>query len=75
MKSIREYISSNKLKLNYINNNLNVVNYDEILLLTESKIMILKDKKTITIKGDNLIVSKLLEQEILIEGVIKSIEM
>ena len=37
--------------------------------------MILKDKKTITIKGDNLIVSKLLEQEILIEGVIKSIEM
>ena len=75
MKSIREYISSNKLKINYVNNNLNVVNYDEILLLTESKIMILKDKKTITIKGDNLIVSKLLEQEILIEGVIKSIEM
>ena len=75
MKKIKEFINSNKLKLNYIENKLNVVNYDEIVLLTEKKIILLKDTKTVTIKGENLTLLKLLEEEILINGSIQTIEL
>ena len=54
---------------------LNVVCYDEILLLTDEKIIISKDKKQIVIKGENLTLLKLLDNEVLIQGVIKVMEL
>ena len=75
MKKIKEFINSKELRLNYINNKLNVVNYDEIVLLTDEKIILTKDKKVIIIKGLNLTLLKLLEEEILINGSIKTIEL
>lgn len=75
MKKIKEFINSKELRLNYINNKLNVVNYDEIVLLTAEKIILTKDKKIIIIKGLNLTLLKLLEEEILINGSIKTIEL
>ena len=38
MKRIKEYLNSNSLELHYKNSMLNVVCYDEILLLTDEKI-------------------------------------
>lgn len=75
MKRLREYINSNDFKMNYINNKLNIVNYDEIVLLSCEKIIILKNNKTICIKGNDLSLLKLLDNEILINGLIKSIEL
>lgn len=75
MKKIKEFINSKQLRLNYIDNKLNVVNYDEIVLLTDEKIILTKDKKEIIIKGLNLTLLKLLEEEILINGSIKTIEL
>ena len=75
MKKIKEFINSKQLRLNYIDNKLNVVNYDEIVLLTAEKIILTKDKKVIIIKGLNLTLLKLLEEEILINGSIKTIEL
>ena len=75
MKRIKEYINSTELKMRYEGHYLNVVNYDEIVLLTSEKIILLKDKKTIIIKGNNLTLSKLLDLEVLINGEIKSIEL
>ncbi len=75
MKKIKEFINSKQLRLNYIDNKLNVVNYDEIVLLTAEKIILTKDKKIIIIKGLNLTLLKLLEEEILINGSIKTIEL
>lgn len=75
MKKIKEFINSKQLRLNYIDNKLNIVNYDEIVLLTDEKIILTKDKKTIIIKGLNLTLLKLLEEEILINGSIKTIEL
>lgn len=75
MKKIKEFINSKQLRLNYIDNKLNVVNYDEIVLLTNEKIILTKDKKVIIIKGLNLTLLKLLEEEILINGSIKTIEL
>ena len=73
--NIREFINPKELKIIYFTNYINIINYDEIILLTDNKISLLKDKKTITIKGDNLLLNKLLDKEILIHGNIKTIEL
>ena len=75
MNNLREYINSNKIKITYIENKINVVNYDEIVILTDSKIILLKDNKSIVIEGNNLTLLKLLDKEILIGGNIKKIEL
>ena len=62
--NIREFINPKELKIIYFTNYINIINYDEIILLTDNKILLLKDKKTITIKGDNLLLNKLLDKEI-----------
>ena len=74
-QKIKEYLNSNKLKMNYIDDKLNIVNYDDIVLLTDEKIIVLKDNKTIVIKGNDLTLLKLLDFEILISGIIKTIEL
>ena len=75
MRRIKEYLNSSKLKMNYSDNKLNIVNYDEIVLLTEEKIILLKDKKQIIIKGSSLTLLKILDDEVLINGSIKIIEL
>ena len=75
MKKIKEYLDSNELEFNYKNKKLYIINYDEIILLTDSNIILLKDQKTISIKGTNLSLLKLLEKELLIQGIIKVIEL
>ena len=75
MRRIKEYLNSSKLKMNYSDNKLNIVNYDEIVLLTEEKIILLKDKKQIIIKGSSLTLLKILDFEVLINGCIKTIEL
>ena len=75
MRRIKEYLNSSKLKMNYSDNKLNIVNYDEIILLTEEKIILLKDKKQIIIKGSSLTLLKILDDEVLINGSIKTIEL
>ena len=75
IKKIVEYIKDTSFKINYINNSVNVVNYDKIIELTDEVITIIKDNKIIMIKGNNLKLTKLLDNEILISGIIKKIEM
>ena len=75
MERLKEFINSTKLKLNYVDNKLNIVNFDEIVLLSDEKIILLKNKKTIIIKGHDLVLLKLLDSELLIGGFIKIIEL
>lgn len=75
MKRIKEFLNNQELKITYFNNQVHVLNYKNILLLDEDKIILKKESGTITIKGSNLTLLKLLDEEILIQGQIKSIEM
>ena len=75
IKRIISYIKDNKFKINYINNSVNVVNYDKILEVTDEVITIIKENKIILIRGNNLKISKLLDNEILITGLINKIEL
>lgn len=75
MRRIKEYLNPSNFKMTYFDNKLNIVNYDEIVILTNEKILLKKDNKMIVVKGNNLTLLKLLDDEILINGVIKSIDL
>ena len=78
MKNIRKivnYIKDSNFKINYINNSINIVNYDTILEVRECVITLKKEDKIIHIKGEDLRLNKLLENEVLVTGLIKTIEL
>lgn len=74
LKKINNYINDNNFKLSLYKNKLNIVNYKKLLSLEENYISILLEKKKIIIKGSNLFLIKILDNELLIKGNIKSIE-
>lgn len=75
IEKIVHYVKDNKLKIKYFDNNLNIDNYDEILEVKDDLITFTKDNKIILIRGEKLRLSKLLDDEVLIEGIIKKIEL
>ena len=75
IKKIVQYVKDNRLKIKYIDNNLNIDNYSKILEVKEDIITLTKDNKLIIIKGEDLKLTRLMDEEILITGVIKKIEL
>ena len=72
--NIKSYILEEEFKATFINEKLNVINYDNIDHFDSNKIIIKYGSKNIVINGESLVVSKLLNKEILIEGKIVNIE-
>ena len=75
IEKLVNYVKDNDLKIKYSNNNLNIDNYDKILEVKSDVITISKNNSFIFIRGDNLKLSKLLDDEVLITGTIKKIEL
>lgn len=74
LKDLRNYILENKFKINIYDNNLNISNYIEIDHFDDEIIIVRYEKGIIKVKGENLIITKLLENELLINGIIRNIE-
>lgn len=74
MNSFRSYLLDEEFKITMIENKIDVVNYDSIGHFDSSKVMIHYNSKTLIIKGKNLVVSRLLSDEVLVTGEIKGIE-
>ena len=64
-----------QFKVSIFKNKVDICNYDSIGYLDHDLIIINYCDGQILIKGEKLVVSKLLNNEILISGVIKNIEM
>ena len=73
-EKIREYIKDEEFRLVLFRDRVYITNYSEIITLNEKKISINNGDNLIVIKGENLIVNKLLEKEVLITGKILTIE-
>ena len=71
---IRSYILESDTKITIINNKINITNYIDIGHFDDNKIIDKLKNKNIIIKGENLVVSKLLDSEILITGEFYNIE-
>ena len=74
MKGIINYIRNDEFKMLILAKKINIVNYTNILSMTEERISIVTSIGRIIIKGSNLSVKKLLNKEVLIEGTILNIE-
>ena len=73
-KVIRSYILEEEFKITILNNKINIVNYTSIGSFDDSKIIINHNNGSTIIKGSNLVVSRLMSNEILISGNINSLE-
>ena len=73
VRSIDNYTNDKKFSILYKNNKLDIINYTKILDFSDTKISIsYLDSKYIII-GTNLVISKMLEEEVLITGNIEGI--
>lgn len=74
-RRVRNYLLDEEFNMIVLKNKVNIVNYDSIGYFDNDLIIINYSDGEIKIKGENLVVSKLLNDEILISGIIKIIEM
>ncbi len=72
---IDNYISEYKYKIIICNNSVNIVNYTKIIEFTDNVIKVESKEGITTVKGCNLVITKMLSDEILITGKINSIEL
>lgn len=75
MRDIREYISEEKLEVKLYLDKVDIVNYKELGHFDNNKVTVYHDKGTISIFGNNLVVSRLMNNEVLITGKIDKIEL
>ena len=75
IKEIINYIKDDKFKIIFVNNSVNIINYDKLLEISEKIVTLEKENRLINIKGSNLRIGKLLDNEVLIIGIINKIEL
>ena len=71
---IKNYILENQFKIIYEDDKVDIVNYQNMGHFDDNKVIVYYDKGIIEIKGKNLIIKKLIKDEVLIKGSIEKIE-
>lgn len=74
IKDLRSYILEDEFELRLFNHKINVVNYTSIGHFDSNKVIIKYSEGEIVVKGENLSVTKLVHDEILIVGKFLNIE-
>lgn len=71
---INNFIRDNELEINIINNQIHIKNYLRLISIENNYISLSAHKKKILIKGNNLSLKKILDQELLVIGEFNNIE-
>lgn len=74
MFNIRHFISDTSFQMVYMRNYLDLINYTDIISMDINRIVLKIDNEKLVIKGNDLVVKKLLESEMVIDGNILTIE-
>ena len=72
--SIRSHFLEEEFELIYLPNQIDIINYEQIESFEEENIQIRYSKGILSIRGKNLIITKLLEDEVFITGEVLKIE-
>lgn len=75
MFDLKNYINDTEFRVNLYKNKIHIVNYTKIITIEKSRISIGYSSGIIIIKGKELALKKLLDDEILIKGIINSVEL
>lgn len=73
VRVLSDYVNDKKFSIIYKNNRLDIINYSKILDFSDTKISISYFNNIYIINGNNLVISKMMEEELLITGNIESI--
>lgn len=73
VRVLSDYVNDKKFSIIYKNNKLDIINYSKILDFSDTKISINYLDDIYIINGTNLVISKMMEEELLITGNIESI--
>lgn len=74
-KELSKVVLEKDFKMIIYINKINIVNYDDVIVFEDDNILIKALSKYIRIKGSNLLINKLYDRELLIEGDINTIDM
>ncbi len=74
INKFRSYLLEEEFKINILKNKVNIVNYKKIKKISLDEIIISSGDGQVIIKGKNLVLSKLLNYEILITGIVQKLE-
>ncbi len=74
LKKLSGYLLDNEFRLTLYPYKLHVINYEEILSVSDMEINILTNQGKIFVYGEKLTLVKLIEGEVLLSGKIKKIE-
>lgn len=75
INKIRSYFLEDELEIKVYKNKVNVINYKNIGHFDSNKVMVYYEKGHLVVSGNNLVVSRLVQDEVLIVGDIKNIEL
>ncbi|MBE6160104.1 MAG: hypothetical protein E7157_03550 [Lactobacillales bacterium] len=71
----RSYLLEDNFSMNVLKDKIEIMNYKEVGHFDNNKIIIKYEDGEIVIKGNNLIISRLMNDSILIKGSINNIEL
>lgn len=72
--SINNYINDNKFRLTIYDNKIHIINFKRIISIEDNYVSFQTNNKKINIKGNKLLLKKILENEMLLTGEIENIE-
>ena len=73
-RDTKNFILENNLKIIYTKSKINIVNYKSVTGFDSNKIIVDCDEKLVIVSGSNLVISRLLIDELLISGNIEKVE-
>ena len=73
IRKIDNYVNDSNVKIISSNNYVNIINYNKILDFDSNNIDIELNNYNLLIKGNNLVINKMYDNELLIKGKIESI--
>lgn len=72
-KAFKNYILENEFQVHVLKGRVDIVNYTSIGHFDENKVIVRHENGSIHVKGEHLVVSRLLHDEILITGKVETI--
>ena len=67
------YMVDDLFRVVITNGCVDIVNYDEIIDFSSKEVSVKYDRGVVVVKGDDLVVSKMMDDEVLIKGNVKSV--
>lgn len=74
LRKVYEYVKDDEFRFTVYNNRIHIVNYEKITSLNDDYMLVQCVDRKISIKGDGLVLNRLLDNEVLIVGKVKNIE-